>query len=56
MHEESDAYSCEFTDCNKTFQSPKSLKKHIRIWHNPAGKSTSVYVRPSKRVQKINSI
>lgn len=44
IHAEGNPYACEHPTCSKTFCSPKSLKKHIRLWHNPGGKSTSMYV------------
>ncbi|GMF30361.1 unnamed protein product [Phytophthora lilii] len=53
IHAEGDPYACDHPTCSKTFCSPKSLKKHIRLWHNPGGKSTSMEQQLRERIIKM---
>ncbi|OWZ18332.1 hypothetical protein PHMEG_0007602 [Phytophthora megakarya] len=53
IHVEGNPYACDHPTCSKTFCSPKSLKKHIRLWHNPGGKSTSMEQQLRERIIKM---
>ncbi|CAI5701152.1 unnamed protein product [Peronospora effusa] len=53
IHAEGNPYACDHPTCSKTFCSPKSLKKHIRLWHNPGGKSTSMEQQLRERIIKM---
>ncbi|DBA04801.1 TPA: hypothetical protein N0F65_004438 [Lagenidium giganteum] len=53
IHAEGNPYACEHPTCSKTFCSPKSPKKHIRLWHNPGGKSTSMEQQLRERIIKM---
>lgn len=55
MHAEGNPFACDHPNCNKTFKSPKSLKKHIRMWHNPGGKSTSIEQQLRERIIKMTN-
>uniref|UniRef100_A0AAV1T8V7 C2H2-type domain-containing protein n=1 Tax=Peronospora matthiolae TaxID=2874970 RepID=A0AAV1T8V7_9STRA len=53
IHAEGNPYACDHPMCSKTFCSPKSLKKHVRLWHNPGGKSTSMEQQLRERIIKM---
>ena len=42
LHTEEDPYRCTFKGCNRSFSSPKSLKRHESIWHNSTSGEPSI--------------
>ena len=55
LHEEPHPYRCTYEDCGREFMSPKSLKKHQRLWHNIDGKDGNTESLLRNRITKMQS-